>query len=74
MPIGKVQTQILVKLEAMHRLTAEQRESIMTRPEDLTGEALEKILQDEFTSRPSSSSSPRPGPSASRRTTWPATA
>ncbi len=48
MPIGKVQTQILVKLEAMHRLTAEQRESIMVRPEDLTGEALEKILQDEF--------------------------
>ncbi|MBX3750259.1 MAG: type II/IV secretion system protein [Opitutaceae bacterium] len=48
MPIGKVQTQILVKLEAMHRLTAEQRESIMARPEDLTGEALEKILQDEF--------------------------
>ncbi len=48
MPIGKVQTQILVKLEAMHRLTSEQRESIMVRPEDLTGEALEKILQDEF--------------------------
>jgi type IV pilus assembly protein PilB len=48
MPIGKVQTQILVKLEAMQRLTVEQRETIMARPEDLTGEALEKILQDDF--------------------------
>ncbi|HUL54188.1 MAG TPA: GspE/PulE family protein [Opitutaceae bacterium] len=47
MALGKVQQQIIAKLEEMDRLSPEQEESILATPGDLTGEALDKLLQDE---------------------------
>jgi len=47
MALGKVQQQIIAKLEEMDRLTSEQEETILATPGDLTGEALDKLLQDE---------------------------
>lgn len=48
MALGKIQTQIVVKLEEMRRLTAEQRAEISERPDDLSGEALDQLLQDTY--------------------------
>ena len=48
MALGKVQQQIIAKLEEMNRLTSEQEEAILATPGDLTGEALDKLLQDEY--------------------------
>ena len=48
MPLGKVQTQIVLKLEDMGRLTAKQRAGIAARPEDLNGDALDRLLQDDY--------------------------
>ncbi len=48
MPLGKIQTQIIAALEEMQRLTFEQRTAIASRPEELTGEALDKLLQEDF--------------------------
>jgi len=48
MPLGKIQTQIVAKLEEMGRVSAEQRIALQSRPEDVSGEALDKILQDEM--------------------------
>ncbi len=48
MPLGKIQTQIIAALEEMQRLTFEQRTAIAGRPEELTGEALDKLLQEDF--------------------------
>ncbi len=45
MPLGKVQTQIVTKLEEMGRLSTEQRLTIIKVPEDLSGDALDKLLQ-----------------------------
>jgi type IV pilus assembly protein PilB len=48
MALGKVQSQIVAKLIAMGRLTAEQRDSIAARPQDLNGDALDRLLQEDF--------------------------
>ena len=48
MALGKVQQQILSKLEAMDRISAEQQEGILATPGDLTGDALDKLLQEEY--------------------------
>ncbi len=48
MPLGKFQLQILAKLEEMERLTEEQREQIAATPDELTGEELDKLLQDDY--------------------------
>ncbi|MDD2762435.1 MAG: GspE/PulE family protein [Opitutaceae bacterium] len=48
MALGKVQQQIVAKLEEMNRLSAEQQEAILATPGDLTGEALDKLLQEEY--------------------------
>ena len=47
MPLGKIQSQIVAQLVAMKRITPEQREVVAATPGDLTGEALDKLLQDE---------------------------
>jgi type IV pilus assembly protein PilB len=48
MPLGKIQLQIVSKLVEMGRLDNEQRNALMARPDDLSGDALDKLLQDEF--------------------------
>ena len=48
MPLGKVQTQIVTKLEEMGRLSTEQRLAIIGVPEDLSGDALDKLLQEQY--------------------------
>jgi type IV pilus assembly protein PilB len=48
MPLGKVQSQIIAKLEDMGRLTSKQRAGIAARPEDLNGDALDRLLQDDY--------------------------
>ncbi|ACB77107.1 GspE/PulE family protein [Opitutus terrae] len=48
MALGKIQSQIVAELTAMSRLTDEQREKIGALPGDMTGDALEKMLQDEY--------------------------
>ena len=52
MPLGKVQTQIVTKLEEMGRLSTEQRLTIIKVPEDLSGDALDKLLQEEYAVSP----------------------
>jgi len=48
MPLGKFQLQIISALEQMGRLTEEQREKIASTPDELTGDALDKLLLDEY--------------------------
>ena len=48
MPLGKVQTQIVTKLEEMGRLSPEQRVAIVNVPADLSGDALDKLLQEDY--------------------------
>jgi type IV pilus assembly protein PilB len=48
MPLGKIQLQIVNRLVEMGRLDAEQRAALSLRPEDLSGDALDKLLQDDF--------------------------
>jgi type IV pilus assembly protein PilB len=48
MALGKVQSLIVTKLIQMGRLTAEQRDSIAARPQDLNGDALDRLLQEDF--------------------------
>ncbi len=48
MALGKVQQQIVAKLEEMNRLSAEQQGTILATPGDLTGDALDQLLQDEY--------------------------
>ena len=52
MPLGKIQLQIVAQLAALGRLDGEQRAALAARPDDLTGEALDKVLQDDFKVRP----------------------
>ena len=47
MPLGKVQSLIVAKLIAMGRLTPEQRDAIAARPQDLNGDALDRLLQED---------------------------
>ena len=48
MPLGKIQLQIVTKLVEMGRLDAEQRTALAARPEDLSGDNLDKLLQEDF--------------------------
>jgi type IV pilus assembly protein PilB len=48
MPLGKIQLQIVSKLVEMGRLDPEQRNLLSSRPDDLSGDALDKLLQEEF--------------------------
>src|SRR5436305_14910352 len=48
MPLGKIQLQIVSKLVEMGRLEAEQRTSLAGRSDDLSGDALDKLLQEDF--------------------------
>ena len=48
MPLGKIQLQIVSKLVDMGRLTADQRTALGARTDDLSGDALDKLLQEEF--------------------------
>ena len=48
MPLGKIQLQIVSKLVEMGRLDQEQLSTLKTRPEDLSGDQLDKLLQDDF--------------------------
>ena len=48
MPLGKIQLQIVSKLVDMGRLDAEQRSALAVRPEDLSGDLLDKLLQEDF--------------------------
>ena len=48
MPLGKIQTQIVSKLAAMARLTDVQVQTLVNHPEDLSGEALDKLLTEEY--------------------------
>ena len=48
MPLGKIQLQIVSKLVEMKRLDAEQRAALIARPDDLSGDALDKLLQEDF--------------------------
>src|SRR6476619_2569717 len=48
MPLGKIQLQIVSKLVEMGRLDVDQRPALGARPDDLSGDALDKLLQEEF--------------------------
>jgi type IV pilus assembly protein PilB len=48
MPLGKFQLQILSQLEEMERLTTVQHQTVASRPDEMTGDELDKLLQDEF--------------------------
>ena len=48
MALGKFQLQILAKLVEMERLTDEQRDTVAASPDELNGEELDKLLQDEY--------------------------
>jgi type IV pilus assembly protein PilB len=48
MPLGKIQTQIVGKLVEMGRLTDVQRDTLVHHPDDLNGDALDKILIEEY--------------------------
>jgi type IV pilus assembly protein PilB len=48
MPLGKFQLQIISKLEEMERITSEQRDAISSVPDELTGEELDKLLQEKY--------------------------
>ncbi|HRI82354.1 MAG TPA: GspE/PulE family protein, partial [Opitutaceae bacterium] len=48
MPLGKVQSQIVAKLVAMERLSEEQRDAVAASPVELNGDALDKLLQEEY--------------------------
>jgi type IV pilus assembly protein PilB len=48
MALGKIQQQIVAKLEEMNRLSPAQQETILATPGDLTGTALDKLLQEEY--------------------------
>jgi type IV pilus assembly protein PilB len=48
MPLGKIQLQIVSKLVEMGRLDNDQKTGLIGRPDDLSGDALDKLLQEEF--------------------------
>jgi type IV pilus assembly protein PilB len=48
MALGKFQLQIVTKLVEMERLTEEQRDTIAGMEEELNGDQLDKLLQDEY--------------------------
>ncbi len=48
MPLGRVQTQIVDRLVELGKLTSEQRQTLVSRPDDTTGDQLDQLLQGEF--------------------------
>ena len=52
MPLGRLQTLLIDKLEEMGRFTAEQRAAIVDTPQDLPGEALDQLLQKDYNLTP----------------------
>ncbi len=48
MPLGRLQTAIVDHLVKLGRLTSEQQTAIVTAPKELTGDALEQLLRDEY--------------------------
>ncbi len=48
MPLGKIQLQIVSRLVEMGRLDQEQRAALAQRPDDLSGELLDKLLQEDY--------------------------
>jgi type IV pilus assembly protein PilB len=48
MPLGKIQLQIVSKLVEMGRLDDGQRAALASRSDDLSGDALDKLLQDDY--------------------------
>jgi type IV pilus assembly protein PilB len=48
MPLGKIQLQIVAKLVEMGRLDPDQRTALVGRTDDLSGDALDKLLQEDF--------------------------
>ena len=48
MPLGKIQLQIVSKLVDMGRLDNDQRTALAAKPDDLSGDALDKLLQEEY--------------------------
>src|SRR5476651_1123251 len=48
MPLGRIQLQIVAKLVEMGRLDGEQKAALALRPEDLSGDSLDKLLQEDF--------------------------
>ena len=48
MPLGKIQSQIVAKLVESGRLTEVQRSTLIKHPDDLSGDALDKLLLDDY--------------------------
>ena len=48
MPLGRIQTQIIDKLEEMGKLPSEQKATLLSRPDELTGDQLDQLLQLDF--------------------------
>ena len=48
MPLGKIQSLIVAKLSETGRLTPVQRAALVNHPDDLSGDALDKLLLDEY--------------------------
>ena len=48
MPLGRIQTQIIDKLEEMGKLLEEQKSELLSRPDELTGDQLDALLQLDF--------------------------
>ena len=48
MPLGKFQLQIINALQEMERLSEADHEKIASTPEEMTGDALDKLLQEDF--------------------------
>jgi hypothetical protein len=63
MALARVQRTIVNKLLEMGRLTEDQAQAIVASPEEMSGDAVEKLLMADYGSRTSRSSWPRAGPS-----------
>jgi type IV pilus assembly protein PilB len=48
MPLGRIQLQIVSKLVEMGRLDAAQHDALAARPDELSGDALDRLLQEEY--------------------------
>ena len=48
MPLGRLQSSIVENLVALGKLTAAQQTEIVNTPKELTGDALEQLLRDEY--------------------------
>lgn len=48
MPLGRLQSQLIEKLEEMGKLTADERSAIINHPQELNGEALDQVLQNDY--------------------------